>query len=166
MQVIEEIAMRLPLILLQSILVLAVCIPTAHARQHAAPAPAAPAPGATTPDAPRWPVDANLRRNMRAIRRAVDALGQYEHGHMTPQQAVAVAMKIQDHAADIIAQCQLPPDADAALHAVLAPLLSGAATLRQEPSRLEVIAPMREALAQYDRQFDRTREVEHAPEQH
>jgi hypothetical protein len=162
----EESVMRLSLLTLTLVLAAALPAPPAlaqdHAAHHAAPA-AAPAPASTQ----RWTADATLRRNMRGIRTAVDALGHYEHGHMGPEQAVAAATKIQGHANEIIAQCKLPPDADAALHAILVPLMSGAAALKQDPKKLDVIAPMREALAQYDRQFDHARgTVEDAPEQH
>lgn len=136
-----------------------------HAQDHAAHHPA-PAAAASSDTAQRWSADATLRRNMRGIRAAVEALGHYEHGHMGSEQALIVAAKIEGHANEIIANCQLPPDADAALHAILVPLMSGAAALKQDPKRLEVIVPMREALVQYERQFDHARVVEDAPEQH
>jgi hypothetical protein len=164
-QSIEEPAMRLSLLSLALTVAVGLSGLPVQAQDHAAhqTAPAAAAPSDT---AQRWTADATLRRNMRGIRAAVEALGHYEHGHMGPEQAVTVAAKIEDHANEIIAQCKLPPDADAALHAILVPLMSGAAALKQDPKRLEVIAPMREALVQYERQFDHARVVEEAPEQH
>ena len=136
------------------------------AHDHAATSPAA-ATDAPAENSQRWPADATLRRNMRGIRAAVEALGHYEHGHMGAEQAVAMASKIEGHANEIIAQCKLPPDADAALHAILVPLMSGAARLKSDPTRLDAIPPMREALARYEQQFEQARGViEDAPEQH
>ena len=104
---------------------------------HAAPPAATTAPA--TP-AQRWATDAPLRAGMAGIRTAVEALGHYEMGHMGPEQAAEQAAGIQAHVRDIIANCKLAPDADAALQA--------------DPAKLEAIAPMREALAAYARQFD------------
>jgi hypothetical protein len=120
----------------------------AHAHEHAAaPAKAAPA------TAPRFAADANLRKEMQGVRAAVDALDHYEHGHMGPDQAVILATKIEGHVNAIIAKCKLPPDADAALHSIIVPLLRNAGALKKNPTDLSPIAPMREALANYDRQF-------------
>jgi hypothetical protein len=150
--------------MLAVVVVAALSGPALLAQDHAAhhPLPAV----APTPDSiQRWTADATLRRNMRGIRAAVEALDHYQHGHMGPEQAMTVATKIEGHVNEIIAQCQLPPDADAALHAILAPLMSGAASLKSDPKRLDVIPPMREALEQYERQFDHARVEEDAPEQ-
>jgi hypothetical protein len=118
---------------------------------HAAPPAATTAPA--TP-AQRWATDAPLRAGMAGIRTAVEALGHYEMGHMGPEQAAEQAAGIQAHVRDIIANCKLAPDADAALHLIIAPLMQHAAALQADPAKLEAIAPMREALAAYARQFD------------
>lgn len=123
-----------------------------HAQDHAGHHPAPPAATDAAP-AQRWVADATLAENMRGIRVAVEALDHYRHGHMGPEQASILAAKIQGHANEIIAKCKLPPDADAALHAILVPLMSGAAALKQDPTQLEAIAPMQRALVQYERQF-------------
>jgi len=102
----------------------------------------------------RWGTDAPLREGMQGIRTAVEALDHYQHGHMGPDQAVLLADKIEGHVRDMIAHCTLAPDADAALHAIIAPLLSNAGALRRDPGDLTVIAPMRKTVADYARQFD------------
>lgn len=109
-----------------------------------------------TAEAPaqRFATDAVLRENMRGIRKSVDALARYEHGHVDPEQATILAGNIEGHVNDIIANCKLPPDADAALHAVIVPLMRNAATLKANPAKLGPVAAMRESLAQYRRQFD------------
>jgi hypothetical protein len=119
-----------------------------HDAHHAPSTVPAPAP------AQRFATDAVLRENMRGIRKSVDALAHYEMGHMGPEQAVMLAGNIEGHVKDIIAHCKLPPDADAALHAVIVPVLQAAAALKADPGKHEPIAAMREALAQYRRQFD------------
>jgi hypothetical protein len=91
---------------------------------------------------------------MQGIRLSVEGLGHYEHGHMGPDQAVLLAGQIEEAVRGIITACKLPPDADAALHAILVPLLQGADALKADPHRLEPIAAMRAALADYARQFD------------
>ena len=125
----------------------------AHAGQHASheltgAARSTPATGQ------RWATDTPLREGMQGIRVAVDALGHYEHGHMRPDQAVLLADKIEGHVRDMVAHCTLAPEADAALHAIIAPLLGNASALRRDPGNLTVIAPMRKAMADYARQFD------------
>lgn len=125
-----------------------------HAGDHASHV----LPDATQPASPaagqRWATDAPLREGMQGIRVAVDALWHYEHGHMGPDQAVLLADKIEGHVRSIVANCRLAPDADAALHAIIVPLLHNAGALKRDPGNLAAIAPMRNAVADYARQFD------------
>jgi hypothetical protein len=114
----------------------------------------APPPATQEAPAQRWATDAPLREGMAGIRTAVEALGHYEMGHMGPEQAAELAGQIQAHVRDIIANCKLPPDADGALHLIIAPLMQHAAALQADPKKLEAITPMRQALADYARQFD------------
>lgn len=134
--------------------VLGIALPQARAQHHAhAPAPAA-SPSPQAAPAQRYATDATLREEMKNIRSAVDGLGHYEHGHMGPEQAVQLAGQVEDGVRTIIANCKLPPDADAALHTIIVPLMQNAGALKQDPQKLAAIAPMREALAAYARQFD------------
>jgi hypothetical protein len=84
----------------------------------------------------------------------VDALAHHEHGHLGAKQVAVLAGNIENGVREIVAKCALPPDADAALHAIIAPLAAGAASLKADPSRVQAIPPMRRALAEYERQFD------------
>ena len=115
---------------------------------HAAPAVAQEAP------AQRFATDAMLRAGMHGIRAAVEGLGHYEMGHLRPEQAATLAAQVQAHVRDIVANCKLPPEADAALHVIIVPLMTNAAALEADPKELEAIAPMRAALADYVRRFD------------
>lgn len=101
-----------------------------------------------------WNTDAALRTGMGRIRRSVDALEHYRHGHIGPDQALVLARSIEKDVAAIVATCKLDPAADAALHAIIAKLMRGAAALRAHPADLAAIEPMREALAEYGRSFD------------
>ena len=136
------------------ILTLSLCLAcgTVAARQHEHHPAAAPAAAAVP--AQRYATDATLREEMQDIRQAVDGLGHYEHGHMGPEQAVQLAGQVEEGVRTIIANCKLPPDADAALHTIIVPLMQNAGALKQDPKNFAAIAPMREALAAYARQVD------------
>lgn len=138
----------MPLLLLS-----AMAAPLAHAQdghEHHAPAAAV----SQEPPAQRYATDAPLRKGMAEIRTAVDALGHYEHGHMGPEQAIALANRVQEQVAYLIANCKLEPQADAALHGIIAKLGAGAQALKTDAADLAAIAPMRDALADYQRSFD------------
>lgn len=109
---------------------------------------------AQDPVAGRFQTDAPLRKGMGEIRKAVDALGHYERGHMGSEQAVEFAETIQQQVDYLIANCKLDQKADAALHGIIATLTSNAQALRSDPKYLTSIPPMREALRQYAMQFD------------
>lgn len=104
--------------------------------------------------AQRWTTDAPLRAGMRDIRNVVEALGHYEHGHIGEDQAVLLARQVQGHIGGIVANCRLEPEADAALHVVLAGLAQGANALANDPADPGAIQSMRQALADYARLFD------------
>jgi hypothetical protein len=116
------------------------------------------APPATPQQAPapvqRFATDAPLRAGMHGIRAAVAGLGHYQMGHMGPEQAATLAAQVQAHVRDIIANCKLAPEADAALHLIIVPLMTNASALEADPKKLEAIAPMRAALAEYVLRFD------------
>lgn len=121
--------------------------PDVHASgELAAPAKPVPASG--------WVTDAPLREGMGRIRLSVDAIGHYEQGHMGAEQAVEMAGNVEQDVNFLIANCKLDPDADAALHGIIAKLLKGAHALKANPADLAAIAPMREAMAEYARSFD------------
>jgi hypothetical protein len=115
--------------------------------------------GAVAPDqdadapAQRYATDAPLRENMAGIRDAVAALEHAEHGHLDAGQVGALADKVNGHVRTIVAECKLPPDADAALHAIIVPLVQQANALKAAPQDLSPVAGMREALDAYNAQF-------------
>ena len=120
-----------------------------HAQDHAAASVSA-----TAAPAQRWAADANLSHGMAQVRASVEALGHAEHGHMGPGQVVVLARTMDGYIGDILATCKLDPNADAALHGVLAQLLRGTDALKQGESLPVALATMRQALEQYPRLFD------------
>lgn len=133
---------------------LAIAPAVARTHSHAGPPDHATTSKLAGVPAHRWATDAPLRAGMRDIRAVVEALGHYEHGHVRPQGAVTLAGQVDTHIAGIVANCRLQPEADAALHEVLAALSRGAAALESDPSDVAPIQAMRHALAEYTRLFD------------
>lgn len=111
---------------------------------------------ATTSATPtqRWQTDAPLRTGMREIRVAVDALDHGVHGHLDDAQVVALANRVDQQIAYLVANCKLEPQADAALHVIIAKLGAGARALREEPGNRDAIASMQRAVESYPQQFD------------
>lgn len=119
-----------------------------HAQSHAvhgAPA-AAPAGG--------WATDAPLREGMARVRTALDELRHYEMGHMPQGLAVEKVGEVKDATRYMFANCRLAADADAALHAMLVPLLAAVQRFEADPADTGAIAAMRSAVADYPRLFD------------
>ena len=121
--------------------------PDEHA-EHSASATTVPVP------AERWIADAPLREGMDRIQEALQELRHYEMGHMDEATALGFVATIQDAGAYIFTHCKLKPDADAALHSMLAPLLSAAQTLKSDPHDIAAVAAMRDAVSGYPRYFD------------
>ena len=134
---------------------LAPAMPPAAAQEHAGHHATTPAATlVTTMPGKHWATDAPLRKGMAEIRTAVDALRHYEHGHLAPAQAATLATTVQTQVDYLVANCKLEPQADAALHAIIAKLLQGTAALKADPTNPGAIATLRQALQDYPRQFD------------
>lgn len=104
--------------------------------------------------AQRWATDAPLRAGMRNLREATETLHHYEMGHLDDVQRDNAVAKIDVAIQDMVAHCTLQPDADAALHGLLATFIAGANAARAGTFSKAELAPMQEALAQYPRMFD------------
>lgn len=119
----------------------AVAAPPAH--EHAHVQPAANATSILHAS------DAPLRAGMLRIRELLAA--------PRPQEADAargLADAIDAQVQQLFAQCKLEPDADAALHGVLALLLEGAAGLRADADDDAAWAKLQQALVLYSQRFD------------
>ena len=127
------------------------------APQHAHADHAAHSAGATaTTAAPvqRWAADADLRKGMQQVHEALADLRHHEMGHMPASVAIERAGNVEDAVNDIFTHCKLAPDADAALHRILVPLLSAANRLENDSSDVAAVAAMRDAVAAYPQHFD------------
>ena len=104
--------------------------------------------------AQRHTTDAPLRDGLSRIHGALDELAHYEMGHMPQSLAVERVDTIKAATDSIFANCKLAPDADAALHSMLVPLLNGIQAFQKDPADTSTIAAMRQAVADYPRVFD------------
>ncbi len=106
----------------------------------------------------KWPTDASLRSGMAAIHAAFEADHPAIHaGTETNEQYMALAAKIESQVNTIVANCKLPPEADANLHYVIADLLQGVSLMRGEDperSRHDGAARVHGALRAYPQYFD------------
>lgn len=104
--------------------------------------------------AQRWATDAPLRAGMRNLREATETLNHYEMGHLDDVQRDHAVEKIDAAIKDMFANCKLKPEADVALHGLLAKFIAGANAARAGKFSKAELAPMQAALAQYPQLFD------------
>lgn len=106
----------------------------------------------------KWPTDASLRSGMAAIHVAFEADHPAIHaGEATDAQYDALASSIESQVNSIVANCKLPPAADANLHYVVADLLQGVNLMRGQDtqrSRHDGAALVHGALRAYGEFFD------------
>lgn len=106
----------------------------------------------------KWPTDASLRNGMAAIHAAFEADHPAIHaGQATDAQYDALASRIETQVNSIVANCKLPPAADANLHLVVADLLQGVSLMRgKDPQRTrhDGAALVHGALRAYPKYFD------------
>lgn len=110
----------------------------------------------------KWPTDQPLRDGMARMQAAFDADHAAIHAGTQSDAAYGtLAGRVQREVDQIVAQCQLPPAADAQLHYVVADLLQGAAWMRgEDPARTrhQGAALVHGALRAYEQHFDAARE--------
>ena len=111
-------------------------------------------PAAHSTAATRWAPAAPRRAGVRGARAAVPALEHGRHSHLDAGQVRRLAARLEGHVQGIFAECKLAPQADAALHGILLPLLEGAHALAAAPDDLRPVAKMQRALDAYARGFD------------
>jgi hypothetical protein len=122
----------------------------APAHDHAA-APAKPLPAGQ-----RWQTDATLREGMTRIRGAFEPkLAAIHDRKLAPTDYQQLADATGREIANIVANCKLPPDADAALHGILADMgagmdaMAGKSLDKQRDGAIKVVA----ALDRYGQTF-------------
>lgn len=118
----------------------------AHATHatHANTAPAA---------AQRWATDAPLRAGMRQLHEAAMLLEHYEMGHLDDTQRDNAVASIDAAVKNMVANCKLKPDADAALHGLLVKFIGAANAARAGKLAKTDVQAMLDALAQYPALF-------------
>jgi hypothetical protein len=109
----------------------------------------------TLNDGRRWETDLPLRTGMQRIRDAADrAFAAHANRRLTPAEAKALSATVQENVNYLIANCKLPPKADATLHVLITELLSGAAQLAENPAAHEGLERMGQALRHYSEYFE------------
>ena len=75
----------------------------------------------------KWTTDAPLRQRMGEIRALLaPQLGPIHAGRLPSADYQALGAAVEQKVAAIVAECKLPPDADAMLHLIVADLVAGA----------------------------------------
>jgi hypothetical protein len=75
----------------------------------------------------KWATDAPLRQRMGEIRALLAAqIDPIHAGKLTPAGYAALGAAVEQKVANIVAECKLPPAADAMLHLIVADLVAGA----------------------------------------
>lgn len=106
-------------------------------------------------DGQKWKTDAPLRAGMEALRDDVAAAVKPIHAKTyTPAQYTALAGKIEKQLVSIMAQCKLPPDADAQLHVLLVEFFGGVETMKKDGDRMQGVVRIIKALGAYEQYFD------------
>jgi hypothetical protein len=103
----------------------------------------------------KWQTDAALRRGMAATRDELAALLPRIHKNTLPtSEYAALAQRLQGHIQYVFDNCELPPAADAQLHAVLAQMLYGVETMRSGETPREGAVRTIRSLEAYAAHFD------------
>lgn len=112
-----------------------------HAHEHASDA------GTLVAPEEGWASDAPLRQGMQAILDAVDAAVR------TQGEGPALAAELRAQIDFLFANCRLEPEADAALHGILAELLLSAQRLEAGASAVQEHDALHASLQRYGQQF-------------
>ena len=98
-------------------------------------------------------ISAVERAGMRDLREATELLNHYQMGHLDDVQRDNAVAAIDAAIKNMIANCKLKPDADTALHGLLAKFIAGADAARAGKFTKVELVPMQEALARYPQLF-------------
>ncbi len=119
---------------------------------HAAHGETLPLPSAP---AKPWATDAPLREGMTGIAAAVaQARAAKDAGGFGAEQAKTLAATVDERFKFMLANCKLEPEADVALHALLAQFVASSRELEADPAAAVPMAHLQELLALYPRYFD------------
>lgn len=103
----------------------------------------------------KWATDESLRKGMHAIRQSFQSrLPGFREKSLEPGQYEALADEVDDQLNYMFNNCDLPPDADAELHKLLAFISGAASDLRRENKRRNGMMSLHKALDAYHEYFD------------
>ncbi|MFV0456397.1 MAG: DnrO protein [Pseudomonas sp.] len=109
----------------------------------------------SAPDGQRWATDASLREGMSRIQDAVQqTLPDAPQAPLDAAEAARLQQATHDAIAYMVDHCDLPADADAALHLLLAELIEGANALSQTERQEAGLEHIVTALQRYAKTFD------------
>lgn len=102
----------------------------------------------------KWETDAPLRKSMSAIRDELAKAWKPTHdGTYTAAQWAELAKRIETQIGLIVANCRLPPDADAQLHYVIADIAGGATAMKADKDQMNGLIAVFRALNAYPKYF-------------
>lgn len=103
----------------------------------------------------RWETDAPLREAMLRVRDGVSArTAAFHNGTLSAAEANALAAAVEADVQFMIAHCQLAPEPDAALHALIGRMLAAAGALRIDPESADGLPQLVAVLRDYGVTFD------------
>jgi hypothetical protein len=103
----------------------------------------------------RWETDAPLREAMLRIRDGVSArTAAFHNGTLSAAEANALAAAVEADVQFMIAHCQLAPEPDAALHALIGRMLTATGALHIDPESTEGLPQLAAVLRDYGVTFD------------
>lgn len=110
------------------------------------------------PAGQKWPTDEPLRQAMSRIRSAAEPVAvAYEHKQLSASDAQGFATLVDENVAYIVANCKLEPQADAALHVIIAHMLTATASMKKDPAADSGVPQVMNALHHYEMTFDQPR---------
>jgi hypothetical protein len=103
----------------------------------------------------KWETDAALRKAMGEIRQSIaGSLHAIHENKLSPNGYAGLAKQVESAVGEIVANCKLPPAADAQLHIVVADLLAGAERMAGKAQRMDGAVKVIGALDNYGKYFD------------
>ncbi|MGY0798804.1 hypothetical protein ACW7G0_07110 [Lysobacter sp. A286] len=127
--------------------------PPAHeqAADHAGHDQAAP----VLAEGQRWATDAPLRAAMTRIRDTVaDNLPAYHEGRLQVEDADALAIGVGNDIDYMVANCELDPEPDAALHVLIGRMMGATGALKTDPASVEGMPQLVAVVNDYQATFD------------
>ncbi|AWM60572.1 DnrO protein [Stutzerimonas stutzeri] len=142
------------IVALASNFALSMVVSTAHAATSHDHSQHAPATAAQTRPGERWATDEALREGMTRVHESVQRSTPSDPRQpLSDESAAALQRDIEAATSYLIANCQLPEAADAALHGLLIDLLKGAEALSETDQREQGLQRIFDALERYPQTF-------------